>query len=156
MIMKRTIASLTFGFLLTGLLFLGIPSAQAKEKCDNGTLNDTYRFVATGSDFSGPEIHFLLVGTATLDGQGNISGATTESFEGHIEPGITFAGTYTVNPNCTGSMTLHGNHPGTTDGVIPARTDTHHLNFVIGSRGKELDLIFTDTGNVIGASMKRE
>jgi hypothetical protein len=156
MFMNSTMRSLTLTLLLTGILFLGIPSAQAEHKCDNGTLNDTYRFVATGSDFSGPEIHFLLVGTATFDGQGNISGATTESFEGHIEPGITFAGTYTVNADCTGSMTINGNHPGTTDGFLPARTDTHHLNFVIGSKGKELDLIFTDTGNVIGASMKRQ
>ena len=156
--MKRTTTSLTFVLLLAGMLFLGIPSVQAGT-CNNATLNTTFGvIISDGLNFNpdGTVTNFVLVGTATFDGHGNISGGTSESFSGSIEQGITFAGTYTVNPDCTGSITITGTHPGTNDGVLPARTDLHHIDMVIADNAKEVLIIFVDPGNVIAGTMKRQ
>ncbi len=153
--MKRTITSLTFALLLAGTLFLGIPSVQAGT-CVNETLDDTFGWIISDGVNFAPNLNFTLVGTATFDGEGNVSGGTSESFSGSIEQGITFAGTVTVNPDCTGSMFITGTHPGTNDGALPARTDTHNIDIVIVDDAKQVLTIFVDQGNVIAGTMKRQ
>jgi len=45
------------------------------------------------------------VAVDSLDGSGNISGKFTVNANGVVVPG-TVAGTYTMNPDCTGTITL--------------------------------------------------
>jgi hypothetical protein len=79
----------------------------------------------------------------TLDGFGNLTNASTASNNGVIESGIR-TGTYTVNRDCTGKMTI----------VIPA--PPFHLNFdlVVADRGEEFFLIGT-TPSVVTVAGKR-
>jgi hypothetical protein len=46
------------------------------------------------------------VGTIFFDGDGNVLQTTTVSLNGTIIPSRTATGTYTVNSDCTGSITL--------------------------------------------------
>jgi len=80
-----------------------------------------------------------------FDGQGNVSGSVTLNYAGSVFP-LTFAGTYTVNANCTGSYTIDfGSQFGIT-----------HRDLVIVDAGREVEFVGTDRDVVIGGSMKRQ
>jgi hypothetical protein len=82
--------------------------------------------------------HFLF------DGHGNLSGSSTVTFGGFVSP-VTFIGTYTVNANCTGSLTVDAGP----SGIV-------HRDLVIVDAGKEVEFVSTDQGVVIGGYMKKQ
>src|SRR5271167_930653 len=135
--MKRTIAKTTLVVVFATLFVLGIaPNTQAGEdehkECSNATLHGSYGFTATGTVAGiGPVAE---VGRATFDGKGNSTRTGTRS-DGTTE---TVTGTYTVNPDCTGS----GKDTGSSQaGEIP--------NFVIDDDGREIRSIVFGPGVVI-------
>ena len=116
-------------------------SGKVKE-CSNATLRGSFGYTSTGSlldsyvppPFAGP---FAEVGRQTFDGKGNTAATATTSSNGNIVK-VTIGGTYTVNQDCTGSMTLY---------VSPFDA-TVHADFVISDDGAELRVIGTDSGVV--------
>jgi hypothetical protein len=80
---------------------------------------------------------FGEVGRQTFDGRGATNGTATLSANGNIQQ-VTVTGTYTVTPDCTGSMTLN---------VSPLGI-TAHADFVIDDDGIEIRTIGTDPGEV--------
>jgi hypothetical protein len=79
-----------------------------------------------------------------FDGHGNLSGSSTVDFAGFISP-VTFTGTYTVNANCTGSLTVDAG----ASGIV-------HRDLVIVDAGKEVEFVSTDPGVVIAGYMKKQ
>ena len=143
--MKRTIAPATLVIVFAIVFVLGIaPRAQAGENkgCSNATLRGTFGYTATGTllpaaapaPFVGP---FGEVGRQTFDGNGNTAATATINANGNII-NATIQGTYTVNPDCTGSMTRD---------VSPLGI-TAHDDFVIDDDGVELRSIATDPGAI--------
>ena len=59
---------------------------------------------------------------------------------------MTLAGTYTVNPDCTGTFTAQ---------ISPVRITTH-VSFVIDDNGKEFQAIQTDPGVVVTGIGRRQ
>lgn len=129
--------------VLTTAFGLGIATqAQAGEDkaCSNASLQGSFGYSSTGTlldsyvppPFAGP---FAEVGRQTFDGKGNTSGTATISSNGNINR-VTIQGTYTVNADCTGSMTL----------FIPDFGATVHADFVIDRDGAEIRAIVTETG----------
>ena len=116
-------------------------STQVKE-CSKTTLSGSFGYSSTGTlldsyvpaPYAGP---FGEVGRQTFDGRGNTSATATTSSNGNIAP-VTVEGTYTVNPDCTGSMTLN---------VSPFGSVVH-ADFVIDDDGAQLRAIGTDSGLV--------
>jgi hypothetical protein len=97
--------------VLATVFGLGIaPKAQAWEdkECSEATLQGSFGYSSTGTlldsyvpaPFAGP---FAEVGRQRFDGKGNTAGTATVSSNGNINR-VTIEGTYTVNPDCTGSM----------------------------------------------------
>jgi hypothetical protein len=143
--MKRNIARTSLAIVSAAAFLLGIvPMAQATEHrdCSNATLQGSFGYTATGTllpaaappPFAGP---FGEVGRQTFDGRGATNGTATLSANGNIQQ-VTVTGTYTVNPDCTGSMTLN---------VSPLGI-TAHADFVIDDDGIEIRTIGTDPGEV--------
>ena len=138
--MKRTLA--TSVVLCAVVVGLGIvPRAHAlNHKCSNATLQGSFGYTATGTllptgappPFAGP---FAEVGRQTFNGSGETSGSATLSANGNTQK-VTVSGTYTVNPDCTGSMILN---------VAPLGV-TSHLDFVIDNDGLQIRTISTDAG----------
>jgi len=139
--MNRTISPTTLAIVVATVFVLGIvPAAQAgdHDECSNATLRGSFGFTSTGTllalppPLAGP---FAEIGRQTFDGRGdNTEGTATLSTNGTIGH-VTFDGTYVVNPDCTGSMTLF---------VLPfGRTIT--LDFVIDDDGAELRALLTST-----------
>ncbi len=136
--MKRTIAPATLVILLATVFVLGIlPKAQADEHrgCSVASLKGSFGFTSSGTlnalpaPSAGP---FAEIGRQSFDGNGNTDATATLSSNGNIKR-VTVQGTYEVNPDCTGSMTL----------LILPFNSTVGLDFVIDDDGTELRAITT-------------
>jgi len=134
--MRRTAAFVTAFVLGIGLT----ARADERRQCSSDSLQGSFGFTSTGTllalplPLAGP---FGEVGRQTFDGQGNTEAAATLSFNGNIKS-VTIQGTYVVNPDCTGTMTL----------LISPLGVTAHLDFVIDDDGAEVRAIATGTGTV--------
>src|ERR1044071_1081124 len=147
--MKRTIAPATLGIALGTAVVLGFATAvQAgeHEECSTASLRGSFGFTSEGTlnalppPSAGP---FGEIGRQAFDGQGGTDGSATLAANGNIRR-VTWQGTYLVNADCTGSMTL----------FISPLNATVNLDFVIDDDGAELRAISTGptgtgvTGNV--------
>jgi hypothetical protein len=138
--MKRAIAPTTLAVVFTTAFALSmVPRAQAGEdkECSNATLRGSFGFSSTGTLLAIPPPSagpFAEIGRQTFDGRGDTEGTATLSANGNIGH-VTFDGSYVVNPDCTGSMTLF---------VLPlGRTIT--LDFVIDDDEAEIRALLTST-----------
>jgi hypothetical protein len=144
--MKRVLVRCQVALLLAVSLFYAqsvVAEEQANTKakeCSKATLSGSFGYSSTGTlldsyvpaPYAGP---FGEVGRQTFDGKGNTSAKATTSSIGNIAP-VTVEGTYTVNSDCTGSMTLNVSP---FDSVV-------HADFVIDEDGAQLRAIGTDSG----------
>lgn len=134
--MKR-VANLTIAVVVFASMFaFGVKAhAQAGKECTLATRQGDFGFSANGNlGGVGPS---AAVGRYTADGSGNFAGSFTESANGVIAR-LTFTGTYTVNPDCTGTETIN-----VESGL------TLHNDAAIVEGGREIQAINTDPGNVL-------
>jgi len=103
--MKRAIHFMVFGTISLAVLVGIAPSAQARP-CSMQGVAGNYGFTLTGVVIlpTSP-VPLAAVGRAKLDETGNASGTESRSVGGGFAD-ETFTGTYTVNPDCTGTATL--------------------------------------------------
>jgi hypothetical protein len=102
-----------------------------------------YVFVGSKSAHANGELQraFSAVGLLVADGSGNISGTDTLSENGDITSGRQYTGTYTINPDCSGTATFSG---------------LGQMNLVLSNDNRHLDLIQTDPGtNVTGTARQQ-
>ena len=149
--MKHRIAPVTLviAFAIAFVLGIGLTvEAQEHRECSDASLNGSFGFTSTGTllalppPLAGP---FGEIGRQTFDGRGNTDGTATLSANGNILR-VTFQGTYLMNSDCTGSMTLY---------VIPIGT-TANFDFVIDDDGAELRVIVAEAGAVETRVYKRQ
>jgi hypothetical protein len=143
MAMKGTILSL-FVFAST-LLLSAAANAQASDhrECTQAILNGNYGLLNDGVVF-GDEGHLAEVGVVRFDGRGHWSHDATLVSQGFgLRHVTTRDGTYTVNPDCTGSSELHG-------------SQTFTFEFVILDGGQELLQFATRTDRVVTWEVKKQ
>src|SRR6266849_10401226 len=127
-----------------GASFFGsnLPKVHAQEVdlegCSAATLNGRYGLTFSGYSTNGalPALISASIpvaggGLVTFDGNGNLSASETVNLGGKILS-VNLPGTYTVNSDCTGSLT----------------TANAHLNLVIVRNGREILAVNTDPGRV--------
>jgi hypothetical protein len=109
--MKRNIVW-TMVFFATLLLSLSAIAKDQKDKddctCSNFDVAGTWGYTETGTMILPAPygaLPYASVGKYTLDRHGNVSGARIASLGGTILQ-ATIKGTATVNPDCTGTITL--------------------------------------------------
>ena len=169
--LKRIVTAAVCGVISIILLVVGISTignrvnfartAQAQEEtksdadgfpserfgCSNATLTGRYATRGAGFVPSGPPpapmVPFATVSLMTFDGRGSLSNAVTVSNNGMIMSNID-SGTYTLNADCRGTMTI----------MIPAPPFQLNFNLVVADRGKEFYLIST-TPSVVTVGGKR-
>ena len=120
---------------------------HAQAGCDATSLNGTYGFNFAGVyfDSSGNTVYDSSAGLWTVDGQGNMTGKETDSFDGQIYRADTYTGTYTVNSDCTGSLTTNSK----TVGVA-------NYDFTLTNGHNQILLVENDTGtNITGQATKQ-
>ena len=120
-----------------------LPKVHAQEVdlegCSAATLHGRYGITFSGYGTNGavpaPITAFIPVagvGLVTFDGNGNLSASETVSNGGNVFP-VNLPGNYTVNSDCTGSLT----------------TANAHLNLVIVRNGREILSVNTQQGRVV-------
>jgi len=106
--MKPVTIAKAFAITVATALALGMVSKAlaADNVCSNATLKGTFAFTSTGFITAPPALAgpFAIVGAQTFDGNGTLTAAATVSQNGNIIP-VSIAGTYAVNPDCTGTLT---------------------------------------------------
>jgi hypothetical protein len=80
-------------------------------------------------------------GQLILDGKGSLTGTETLNLDGTITSGVSLTGTYTQGSNCLGTLqTVASGHA--------------TQNFATVAVGKELLLVETDSGSIVGGTMQ--
>jgi hypothetical protein len=126
-------------FLLT-LVVVGSQSSTAHTSaCSNLTIKGTYAFTIHGTIFlPGGAPPLLVDGLAktTFDGNGNLTQLDAVAVNGNVAPGWRLsAGTYSVNPDCTGTFTVsNGDQP------------PIHVQFIIAQSGNTIHAMVIDPG----------
>ena len=140
---------LTKATLLAGIAFPAVSGAawaggSNDLGCSNATLKGAYAFsVLTVAEATGPGV---VVGLGTFDGQGGFKQIDFPG-NGGTDMGLTAfrtgqTGTYTVNPDCTGFMTINlGSAVGTVENALVISNGGRSIHAVIAT--------FTAPGNTL-------
>jgi len=149
---------LGIGVHLRGSPFVIEPAAKAAAQMDDSspfacslqTITGSYGISTTGSIVSaGPIGPVADVGVIIFDGNGGVSQTTTVSLNGAVIPNRSSSGgSYVVNADCTGNISL----------TLPTPTGsiTSTSHFVIVHNGEELLTIVTGAGRVLSGDAKRQ
>ena len=125
---------------------------QRRVRCSEAILSGAYAVRGDGY-LQGPTQEALLpwaiVSLMKLDGTGGLSNKVSASFNGRIQQN-TVVGNYTVNADCTGTITV----------TLPGPPFQLHFDLVVAdargsSAGDEFYFISTDAGTAITHTAKR-
>jgi hypothetical protein len=125
-------------FLLTLALAASSTVTAHASACSNSTITGAYAFSLHGHVFLPDGSSLLIEGLAkqTYDGKGSLTQVDAVATNGNLAPGWRpGTGTYSVNPDCTGSLTL----------VVPGMPDLH-LQFIVSQSGNTIRQVVIDPG----------
>ena len=147
--MKRAVPG-TFGvgmLLAVGLLIWGAgqpEQALSENPCSLQTLKGTYVYHCAGvQPVNGQQVHFAFAGQDNYNGDGTMTGTYSFSDNGALSQNVSYADTYTVNPDCTGTLLSVDEN-----GLIG------HFDLFFGHDGEEVSFVQTDPG-VVAAGVER-
>ena len=140
-------------FLLTfALAPAALPDQWQQCIVQNAILNGAYVVTTTGTagspvwaPFTGP---VATMGRMVFDGTGTLQVTTVTIVAANppanVTPPFVITGTYTVNRDCTGSVTLNF-----------SPNPNGHYNLVVSPDGQQITMISTDLGDVLVATGSR-
>ena len=147
--MTRTTVAKTFAIAIATTLAVSVATTAraGDQECSDATVKGTFAYTSTGFITSPPDLAgpFASVGTQTFDGNGGTTAAAWVSQNGTILP-VTITGTYTVDPDCTGTFTVE---------IAPVGI-TAHVFFAIDENGAEFRALQTDPGIVVTGIARRQ
>lgn len=138
--MKRIFSMVVMAVLAASL----VPVVHAAD-CSNATLRGTYTLQASGfykACKSCKTVPSAIAGIGTFDGAGNFTDLYTQSIDGQVVRNVTDHGTYTVNPDCTGSF--------------EEASGAYHWDFALKEKGSEGVAIETDNGVTQTGTLKKQ
>ncbi len=128
---------------------LAVEQANAGEnegRCTLATLRGLYMFAQSGyTTVNGSLVPEGVTGKAAFHGNGTFDSLATISIGGTIMPDDAAPGTYTVNSDCTGTVTV----------LMKAPTPDVHLDIFVAPDGNKFFTIQTDPGNVLSGTERR-
>ena len=124
---------------LLALALAASSTLTAHAACNNLTIKGTYAFTIHGTVFLPGGAPPLLVDgltKTTFDGNGNLTQLDAVAVNGNVAPGwASNTGTYSVNPDCTGTATV-------TNGSQPPV----HLQIIVAQSGNTIHDMVIDPG----------
>jgi hypothetical protein len=132
--------------LFTTFALSAAPTTRAVQ-CSLAGVAGRYGYTSTGTIITPPVGAFAAVGHVTFTATGTFSGAQTTSVGGHFFD-ETVSGTFTVNPDCTGTAVVN-----VYQGTTLARTT--NLNVVWDDSQRQVRAIFLTTGTAITIHAKK-
>jgi len=147
--MKCSTVPKMFTIAAVTALAMGVaPTAKAQNNgCSVASLQGTFADKDVGflTAPNAAPLPFAGVNAITFDGYGNMTATGFGSVNGNTGP-QTEQGTYTVNPDCTGTYVVTINPGGL----------TAHAFFVIDDSLSELQIIVTDPGTIITCVARKQ
>ena len=144
--MIRHIARLASAVSLVFVAGCGGSGSHAQSGCSVATLRGAYIYAQDGFVIAGATASdrtpFAQAGREIFKGDGTMSGVATENFNGSVSH-VTYAGTYTVGPDCTGTVTF------TDDNQVVS-----HYDIAVEDGGAEFGFVQTDA-NIVTAAFER-
>jgi hypothetical protein len=137
---------ITLGIILCSAL-LGFAQVVQARECTVSDAAGRYGYTSSGSIVTPPVGPFTAIGHVTFTESGTFSGAQTTSIAGNLVDEIV-QGTFTVNPDCTGSATVYVFH-----GATLARTS--RINLVWDIHQNEARAIFLTPGTNITIAARK-
>jgi hypothetical protein len=116
--------------------------AWSDNSCSLRTLKGTYLGDCNGVQGS-RQAHFAIAAIDRFHGDGTVSGVFSYSDKHNILHHVTYTGTYTVNPDCTGTWTSTDENGGVS-----------HIDLFVARDGAVFSFVFTDPG-VVDAGVER-
>jgi hypothetical protein len=131
-------------FIVT--LFLVSPSV-AWSTCAPNTLTGQYIFLGRGFlEPLSPTVQRVHAGIYVFDGVANVLGRETSSRGGNVSREQKLTGTYTLNADCSGSITMIS--------LFDPKLSTHYDIFVTDD-GRKANMIRTDPGSMAVRTIER-
>ena len=139
-------------FAVLTLLTLGVaigrftlqPVARAQTGCSAASLKGSYALSMSGFfyDPDGIQGVYGAAGLAVADGTGGITGTETLNLDGTPARGLQFTGSYTVNNDCTGSLSLKDSQG---NAIV-------NMDLVIAGGGKNVSLVDYDPNVIVNGT----
>jgi len=138
---------------LAALVSLGLASVESangqsdgSSTCSLATLQGLYMFSQSGYvTINGSLVPQGVTGKSIFKGNGTFTSLATLSLGGNIIPNDAAPGTYTLNSDCTGTVTV----------LMTAPTPDVHLDIFVAPDGSEIFTTQTDPGNVLSGTERR-
>jgi hypothetical protein len=105
--------------------------------CTLESYNGRYVFAGSGKSSA-------IAGIEIYNGDGTMTGIFSQSTDGTIVQEVAYTGTYTVNPDCSSTLTI------TDENNVVA-----HYSQFLGPKGEEFTWLQTDPGTVSAGFEKR-
>lgn len=135
--------------LLTLALAVSSPLMSHASACDNSTIKGSYAFTIHGTLFlpNGSTVVVDGIARETFYGRGNETQVDAVAMNGILDaPGWRPSkGTYSVNPDCTGTQTIGGT------GGVPDL----HLQFIVAQSGNTIHQVVINPGFATTAEGER-
>ena len=124
-----------------------IAPSLAWSACTPKTLAGQYIFLGRGFiEPLAPTVQRVHSGIYVFDGVSNVLGTETSSRGGNVTQEQKLRGTYTLNPDCIGSMTMIS--------LFDPKLSTHYDIFVTDD-GRKANMIRTDPGSMAVRTIER-
>jgi hypothetical protein len=137
--------------MAVGLFTVGLSVPQqawGQSECSLATLQGTYIFAYDGIQLKdGKQIRFALAGQETYNGDGTMTGVYSGNTGGEVVRNVPYTGTYTVNADCSGTLT-------TTEETEGTEVISHYDQFT-GPTGDELSFAQTDPDFIAAGFQRR-
>jgi hypothetical protein len=134
--------------LLSLALFPAAAQQAMAADCTLASAAGSWTYSFNGSVFNAQANTFVplaSMGKIDFDGHGKVTGSETDASPASIQPvPVTYSGTYTENPDCSGTITL-----------TTSASQTLTVSFEDANDGNEAYLIITSKGFVMTGTTKR-
>ena len=142
--MKRNLVA-TATLAAIGLaLFVTIPLPAQATQCSLANVAGSYGYTTSGFVATGAFVPVAAAGKISFDRHGNVSGTQTRVVAGSSLD-ETYSGTYSVNPDCTGSFTV----------LVEPDTRTSTVDLVWTDNTNGVSAVFTNPGFILTATARR-
>jgi hypothetical protein len=129
--------------LLVGVGVLAVKTGAAEEaraKCSVATLKGMYLFANNGFQIREEDhVPFAVAGYDVYDGNGKVNSVLSVNLNGEITQNVRSSGTYTVNEDCTGTLTFPD--------------PIQQFDLFVAPDGSQYALIQTDPPELVSASI---
>jgi hypothetical protein len=142
---KQKVMVLGFALAFFGVTMMDTP-AKAGEPCSMATMKGDYLYAQDGllpGKSADKNQFFAQAGRENFDGNGGMSGVYSGNFNGTITRG-SYSGTYTMKPDCSGTVTFTDN-----------AKQIYNYDIFATQGGSEFVFVQTDSNSITSAYQRR-